>query len=338
MKPSILVTLGPSSLSEGVVRRISAEKSVQLLRINLSHTPLKGLEATIKRILKWTDIPICIDSEGAQIRNGPMVSEDVYFLKGSRVKIHFNGIQGDASNISFTPDGIAGYFVAGDRINVDFDSVSFRVMERKNSHLVAEVEQSGVVGSRKAADLDREVDLEPITQKDEEAIKIGKRLGIKHFALSFSNCRSDVEKMRELVGPESTLICKIESDQGVRNLAGILDSADQILIDRGDLSRQVPIEKIPFIQRRIVSLARHRKRPVFVATNLLESMVRKREPTRAEVNDVVSTLLMGANGLVLAAETAIGKFPVEAVKMTKRIIEQFERWTPNTSITEILED
>ena len=111
---------------------------------------------------------------------------------------------------------------------------------------------------------------------------------------------------------------------------------DEILIDRGDLSRRVPIEKVPFLQRRIISFARSRKTPVFVATNLLESMVTRKSPTRAEVNDVVSTLLMGADGLVLAAETAIGGFPVEAVAMIRKLIDESGRWTPDTSLTEIL--
>ena len=125
---------------------------------------------------------------------------------------------------------------------------------------------------------------------------------------------------------------------GVRNLKGILEQTDEILIDRGDLSRRVPIERIPFLQRRIISIARSMRTPVHVATNLLESMVTTRSPNRAEVNDVVSTLEMGANGLILAAETAIGKHPVEAVKMVRTLIDEHERWTPNTSIDEILRD
>ncbi|MBW2599876.1 MAG: hypothetical protein JRC60_07360, partial [Deltaproteobacteria bacterium] len=129
---------------------------------------------------------------------------------------------------------------------------------------------------------------------------------------------------------------KVESMAGLLNLEEIIDASDAILIDRGDLSRQVPIEKIPFFQRRIVSLARSREKKVFVATNLLESMVKTRQPTRAEVNDVISALDMGANGLVLAAETATGNYPVECVEMISKLINQFENWTPNTSIAELL--
>ena len=132
------------------------------------------------------------------------------------------------------------------------------------------------------------------------------------------------------------LISKIESIRGVLNLDEILPLVDEILIDRGDLSREVAIEKIPFLQRRIISKARSKDVPVYVATNLLESMTNTHAPTRAEVNDVASTLLMGADGLVLAAETAIGQYPIEAVKMINSLVKQFTRWTPESSVKDII--
>ena len=142
--------------------------------------------------------------------------------------------------------------------------------------------------------------------------------------------------MREIIG-EKTLISKIESIQGVLNLKEILPRVDQILIDRGDLSREIAIEKIPFIQRSIIAYARIYETPVYVATNLLESMIHSGTPTRAESNDVASTLLMGASGLVLAAETAIGHYPVESVKMIAAIIRQFEHWSPETSFNDLID-
>jgi len=161
-------------------------------------------------------------------------------------------------------------------------------------------------------------------------------MGIKHFALSFANSRENVDEMRKLAGESSIIISKIESKSGLINLNSILASSDQIIVDRGDLSRQIAVEKIPFLQRRIISQARAMNKPVFIATNLLETMVTTKNPTRAEANDVASTLLMGANGLVLASETAIGGYPVEAVEMIGKLIEQYSRWTPNTSIVELL--
>ena len=151
----------------------------------------------------------------------------------------------------------------------------------------------------------------------------------------FTHCAGDVQLVREIIG-DANLISKIESINGVANLKKILPLVDQILIDRGDLSREIAIAKIPFIQRSIISYAKNHETPVYVATNLLESMINNSTPTRAEANDVASTLLMGASGLVLAAETAIGNYPVESAKLIKAIIKQFEQWTPETSLQELI--
>ncbi|MBT3361755.1 MAG: hypothetical protein HN403_19195 [Rhodospirillales bacterium] len=331
----ILVTLGPSSMTEDVVRRCT-DMGVYVFRINLSHTPLEAVAPAIEKIRSWTNVPICLDSEGAQLRNQKMASEAVTFIEGETVAIHFEPVVGDANNISFAPKNIARQFIVGDEINIDFDHVRLRVTGTNDDEATAIVTSGGAVGSNKAADIQRDLDFEPLTDKDTKAIKVGLDLGIKNFALSFANTPEDVDKMRAVCGPDATIICKIESPSGLINLEGIVERADEILIDRGDLSRKIPIAKVPFLQRRIISFARSRKTPVFVATNLLESMVTRKSPTRAEVNDVASTLLMGADGLVLAAETAIGNYPVEAVTMIRDLISESEMWTPDTSLTEIL--
>ena len=335
MTKKILVTLGPSSLSEYIIRKC-ADQGVYVFRINLSHTPLKDVEPTINKIRQWTDVPICLDSEGAQMRNENMKSGAVVFSCGDHIKIHFDSIIGDFDNISFTPLGIARKFAIGDVISVDFDHASFRIDEIHDDYCLASITNGGEVGSNKAADITRELEFDPLTEKDLGAIRIGLDNGIRHFALSFANRREDVEQMRAVCGPDANIICKIESPSGLANLEEIIELADEILIDRGDLSRRIAIEKVPFLQRRIIAMARARKTPVFVATNLLESMVSRKSPTRAEVNDVVSTLLMGADGLVLAAETAIGEYPDKAVEMVRKLIVEYEMWTPNTTIDDIL--
>jgi pyruvate kinase len=335
MDVQILVTLGPSSLSQETVKKI-AQHNIYLFRINLSHTHLEAVAETIAKVQKWSEVPICIDSEGAQIRNQTMNGHPVKFATGEPVRIHFDDIDGDANNVSLTPRGVARELVVGDRLRIDFDAACIKVVERHRGHCLSVVENSGRVGSNKAVDLDRRVSLKAVTAKDRAAVAVAKKMGIRHFALSFANSREDVDCMRTLIGADAVLISKVESADGVLNLGGILESSDEILIDRGDLSRQVPIEKIPFLQRRIISMARAKDTPVHVATNLLESMIDACQPTRAEVNDVVSTLLMGANGLVLAAETAIGAFPAGAVAMVSRLIDQYRRWTPNSSIPDIL--
>ena len=335
MAIKILATLGPSSLNVNTVKKM-AEQGVNLFRINLSHTKIDDLEDIIKKIHSWTDVPICIDSEGAQIRNQDMINESVFFQEGSNVKIHHKTIMGDSENISFTPKNVVTQLEVGDKIRVDFNSVCFVINKKEKDYLLATVIESGCVGSNKATDTNCEIILDPITPKDREAFKIGLSLGINNFSLSFTNSAADVHQIRKLIGNNSKLISKIESIKGVLNLGEILPVVDQILIDRGDLSREVSIEKIPFIQRMIISYARSKEIPVLVATNLLESMITASSPTRAEANDVASTLLMGASGLVLAAETAIGEYPTEAVEMINSIIRQYNRWTPESSFKDII--
>ena len=336
MKHKILVTIGPSSLNGEIIRQMNME-SIYLYRINLSHTRLEDLQAVITEIQKHTNVPICIDSEGAQVRSGKINNGSSEFVKGATIKINYSEILGDNEKISFTPADVVPRLQVDDIINIDFDSVSLKVGEVNTNHVIAKVINGGFVGSNKAADVNRQLDLPAITIKDRKAIIIGKEMGIKHFALSFANRPENVDEMRSLVGPNAEIISKIESKSGLRNLYGIIDSSDAILIDRGDLSREVDLILIPFLQRRIISIARSKETPVFVATNLLESMIKNKNPTRAEVNDVVSSVEHGANGLVLAAETAIGKFPVESVRNIRLLMNQLDRWTPNTSIKELLD-
>lgn len=337
MKREILVTLGPTSMNEKTVQSC-AELGIHVFRINLSHTPIEQVEESIKRIQSWTDRPVCIDSEGAQLRNGLMVSEQVWFEEGEEIRIELDPIIGDSQKLSFNPIGVSKQFEVNDEIRVDFNHVCFRIIKKYSDYFSAKVVHEGFIGSNKAADVNREIKFDPLTEKDRKAIEIGKMNNVRNFAMSFTSLPEDVELMRALCGKDANIICKIESPLGVRNLIKIIEQADEILIDRGDLSRRVPIERIPFLQRRIISTARSMGTPVFVATNLLESMVTVKSPTRAEVNDVVSTLEMGASGLVLAGETAIGKYPIAAVQMVRSLIREFERWTPNTSITDLLRE
>jgi len=337
MDIQILATLGPASLRSDTVQKM-AENGVSLFRINLSHTLLEDVGPVVKKIQSWTDVPVCLDSEGAQIRNQDMISESVYFKEGDTVMIHHHYVVGDSNNISFAPETVSRQMKVGDKIRVDFNSVCFRITEDNGSNLFAVVEKGGYVGSNKASDISSDVYLDPITPKDKEAFKIGLDLGVKHFSLSFTNIAQDVIDLRKIIGNDVTIISKIESIKGVLNLDEILPIVDQILIDRGDLSREVDIAKIPFLQRRIISSSKSFDTPVYVATNLLESMIKSNSPTRAEVNDIASTLLMGATGLVLAAETAIGEYPVECVKMVRSLIKQYDKWTPDTSSKDIIYD
>ena len=236
--------------------------------------------------------------------------ENVVVSEAEHVRLTAQPVLGTKSSITLTPATIFSELEPNHLIGLDFDGVVLLVLKVDADGADAVVLNGGKIGSNKAVVISPAPTLPALSEKDKEAVKIGRRLGVSHFALSFANRAEDVAELRELTGADSTIISKIESKRGVLNLDEILEPSDEILIDRGDLSREVPLENIPLLQKAIIRKANQAKVPVNVATNLLESMLINRKPTRAELNDIINTLLDGADGLVLAAETAIGKHPV----------------------------
>jgi len=319
----LLCTLGPASFSPDIITRLS-ELGVSLFRINLSHTGLDELPKLITNIRKLTDTPICLDTEGAQVRTGELVDSPVILEVNNSVELRSDRSPGTSQSIPLYPEFIASELIPGDLVSIDFNAVLVHVQSVGDGVAIGRILNGGEIGNNKAVTVDRSIELAPLTEKDRDAIIIGKDLAIKHFALSFANCGKDVNLIRSLAGCDAFIISKIESRQALGNLDEIIDLSDAILIDRGDLSREVAIETIPIIQRRIIQQARSKKRIVYVATNLLESMVSSPIPTRAEANDVYSTLEQGASGLVLAAETAIGKNPIASAGMIKRLVSVYE--------------
>jgi len=323
MAKKILCTLGPASLHPETIERLD-RLEVDLFRLNLSHTPVEKIEELVHLIRTHSDIPICLDTQGAQARTGSFVGDSVSLRHGEVVDLVPATTLGDGTQIPLNPPAFLPQLSVGDLLSIDFDSVLLQVVE-SGTTCRGWIVSGGTVGSNKAVSIiDHPLILPNMTDVDYAAIKIGHRLEIPSVALSFTNHRSDVELLRGLVGGQVQIIAKIESRSGVDNLVEILEVADAILLDRGDLAREVPLEGLPFIQKQIIRQANDKQVPVYVATNLLESMVTSFRPTRAEVNDVINTLLDGADGLVLAAETAIGKHPVQCVTMIKALIHQYE--------------
>lgn len=333
-KIKLLCTLGPVSLNEKTIVRLD-EIGVDIFRINLSHTEIEYLIPVIEEIKRYTKKPICLDTEGAQVRTGYVENNSIYLEDNSIVEIVSEKVIGNSSKISFTPGFVVREIEPGDLISVDFDSVLLQAMGKNNNSVTAKVISAGFVGSNKAVTIDHDVNLPAMSDKDKEAVCIGRRHGISHFALSFAGSRQAVEEFRKACGKEVFIISKIESKRGLANVEEICQVSDALLIDRGDLSREEPIDKIPFIQKLIIQKARVHKVPVYVATNLLESMIKNKKPTRAEANDVANTLLDGAQGLVLAAETAIGAHPVNCASMISQMIKHFHDVSRGISLEDL---
>jgi len=322
--PEILCTLGPASLDRRTIQRLE-QSGATLFRINLSHTRLAELPRMIQTIRDATQVPICLDTEGAQIRTGEFVDGSINLRDNTVVRVHFRRVPADDKNFNFYPPGIATLLKPGDFVSIDFNSVLVQVIARDSDCVSMRVLQGGLVGQNKAVTVERDIPMPALTDKDLAALALGCEMGLSHFALSFAGRGEDVQQMRRLVGEAAFVISKIESRSGLENLEEIAAGSDALLIDRGDLSRQVPIELLPQTQKSVIQRARDVGCRVYVATNLLESMVSLPTPTRAEVNDIYNTLADGADGLVLAAETAIGKYPIQCISMVSKVIGGFQR-------------
>ncbi len=185
--------------------------------------------------------------------------------------------------------------------------------------------KSGHLESKKGVHIKSKVTLPPLTEKDIYALKIAKTQKLKYLAISFVNSHRDLELVKSIVGSKVFIISKIETSNAIKNLKKIAQFSNALLIDRGDLSRYIPIEQIPLAQEQVINFLNKLNKPTYVATNLLETMIEHSLPTRAESHDVYSSLKQGAKGLVLAAETAIGKDPIACVEFLKKCIKEFKK-------------
>jgi len=323
LSKEILCTLGPASMNGRVIGRLT-ELGATLFRINLSHTALADVGDVIDTIRSHTDVPICLDTEGAQVRTGAFVEGKVSIAENEIIQIPHTRAPGNARCFNLYPGNIVGDLEVGDFISIDFNAVLVQVIEADRDGVTVRVLNGGEIGSNKAVTVERALTMPPLTEKDIAALKIGRAKGIDHVALSFANFPEDVNEIRRHAGDGVKVISKIECRNGVENLEEIATRSDAILIDRGDLSREFPVEHIPAMQKQITRRTKAVQRKVYVATNLLESMIVAPAPTRAEVNDVYNTLMDGVDGLVLAAETAIGAYPISCASMIVKLIHSFE--------------
>lgn len=320
----LLCTVGPATLTPAVLPKLE-RLGVNLLRVNLSHTAQADVAGVIARIRSMTAIPVCLDTEGPQIRTGQMSGGRVAVRRGAVVRLAPEAVPGTAEAFSLTPREAFGGLEPGTTIDVDFHGARLKVMARERAGAVlAKVLRSGIVGTNRGVVASAAIALPQFTDKDRAALAVGAREGITTYALSFAQHAEAVRELRRAMPSPVTVIAKIESRSGLAHLEEIVREADALLIDRGDFSREVPLEELPRLQRMIIATAHRRPIPVYVATNLLDSMVREPRPLRPEVNDLLNILEDGANGLVLAAETAIGRYPVQCVRMVRRLMDWHE--------------
>lgn len=326
MKPTkIICTLGPSSYSKRVLDNLKKEK-VDIFRINLSHTQKNQIKSKILYLKKNKVKNICIDTEGAQIRTTECKKK--YYLKKNKIiKISNIDRKSNDKEISLYPKFNLLSVKKNTLIYIGFNNLELRVLRiiKSKNLLICKVLKNGYLESKKGVHIKCNLKLAPLTDKDIFALKIAKEYNIKYYAISFVNSHEDLKIVKSYIGKKSEIISKIETNNAIKNLKKISQFSQALLIDRGDLSRYIPIEQIPLAQEQVIKFLNKINKPTYVATNLLETMIEQNLPTRAESHDVYSTLKQGAKGLVLAAETAIGKDPVACVKFLKKCIKEFNR-------------
>tara|TARA_B100000315_G_scaffold142296_1_gene131335 strand:- start:637 stop:2871 length:2235 start_codon:yes stop_codon:yes gene_type:complete len=322
----IIVTLGPATNSLDKVAMIKS-KGVDFVRVNMSHSSLEDLKHFVT-LSKKVGAEFIIDTEGSQIRTGYLKSNKLFFSENDEICLYDDLIDGDNNKISLRPKGIIAQLKLGDILYVDFDTLVMcitNIKNLKNGFVHSTVISSGYLGENKSVVIDskfpRKFNISTLTQKDISAINLGINEGIKYVSASFIRSGDGVKEIKKYSKNKMKIISKIECKDALKHIDEIIHESDYLLIDRGDLSKEIPVIRIPLVQKVILQKANHAGIGVFVATNLLESMILNRKPTRAEVHDIFATIIDGAYGLVLAAETAIGNYPIGCINMLNKIIK-----------------
>ena len=331
-RAKIVCTLGPAVESiEKITELIDA--GMNMVRLNLSHGShdehqkrLDLVRAAAKKANKA--VAILVDLQGPKIRLGKFSSGPHELSRGDTFTITTDDIAGTKDKVSTTYKGLPGDCKAGDAIMIDDGKVSVQVVQVKGNDVITKVIQPGMVSNNKGINLPGvAVSLPALSEKDIADLRWGLKAGVDFIALSFVRNAADIKDIHKImaeVGVKVPVIAKIEKPQAVENLQEIVDAFDGIMVARGDLGVELPIEDVPMVQKRCITMARESAKPVIVATQMLDSMISNSQPTRAEATDCANAVLDGADALMLSGETSVGDFPIDAVKVMARIIERTE--------------
>ena len=326
----IVATLGPASNNEKTIRALF-EAGADVFRINMSHaTPeaLRQSHAIIRKIEAEFSRPIgiLIDLQGPKLRIGKFESGAIRLTEGDIVSFVRRESVGGLGRVHLPHPEIFQAVQPGHALLLDDGKLRLRVVEASDVRIDAEVLTSGTLGSRKGISLpDTVIPLEAMTDKDRVDLEDALTVGVDWVALSFVQRAKDIAEARKLIRGRAAVMAKIEKPSALAELAEIIELADGIMVARGDLGVEMPVEKVPGLQKQITRAARNAGKPVVVATQMLELMIVSPAPTRAEVSDVATAVFDGADAVMLSAESAVGKYPVEAVATMDRVAIEVER-------------
>ena len=331
-RAKIVSTLGPAVATPEAIRQL-VDAGMDVARINRSH----GSQEEHAQQIQWVRdaseasgraVAVLVDLQGPKIRTTRFSGGPVNLAVGDRFTITINEVDGNKERVGTTFKGLPGDVRPGDSLLIDDGKIALRALEVTDTDVITEVVEGGVVSNNKGINLPGvAVSVPALSEKDEEDLRWGLREGADFIALSFVRDARDIDRCHEIMDEEGIrlpVIAKIEKPQAVENLEQIVEAFDGIMVARGDLGVELPLEQVPLVQKRAVEIARRNAKPVIVATQVLESMIENPRPTRAEASDAANAVLDGADALMLSGETSTGAHPITAVRTMARIIESIE--------------
>ena len=328
----IVCTIGPASSSKKTLRQL-IRAGMDVARLNFSHGSHKGHKGVIRSVRRLStelDKPVAIlqDLQGPKIRTGELKEGRVELKKNQEWTITTRRIKGGQGLISTTYRGIVSDLKRGDAILIDDGMIELKVLSKDKEQLYCKVISGGILGEHKGINLPGvRTRIPSLTKKDKEDLKVGIEAGVDYVAISFVRSAKDVRALKRFLKNKKVdipVIAKIEKPQALDELEGILDVCEGIMVARGDLGVELSPEKVPVAQKKMIRMANEKRKLVITATQMLESMTEHPRPTRAETSDVANAILDGTDAVMLSAETSVGKYPVESVRMMRKIARETE--------------
>ncbi|TLS51040.1 pyruvate kinase [Paenibacillus antri] len=332
-KTKIVCTIGPASESPENLKKLVLA-GMNVARLNFSHGDFEEHGGRITNIKKVREelgktVSILLDTKGPEIRLGKLKEEPIELVQGETITLTTEEILGDRNRVPVSYNQLPQDVHVGSTILIDDGLIGLRVEEIKGTDIVCRIVNNGPIKSRKGVNVPGvRINLPGITEKDAADIRFGIQQGIDFIAASFVRKASDVMEIRAILEEHNAqhiqIISKIENQEGVDNLAEILEVSDGLMVARGDLGVEIPAEEVPLVQKRMIEMCNRAGKPVITATQMLDSMQRMPRPTRAEASDVANAIFDGTDATMLSGETAAGKYPVESVQTMARIAERAE--------------
>lgn len=330
-KTKIVATIGPASGTKEMLRKLIIA-GVDVFRLNFSHGTHEDHRRVITLVRELntelgTMISLLQDLQGPKIRVNEM-EPDIVINPGDEITITTNKVIGNAKLISTSYKYLPKDVKTNDSIMIDDGKIELRVKKSEGDNVLCEVIYGGLLKSKKGINLPKtNVSAPSLTEKDMEDLQFGMSAGLDWIALSFVRSAEDIISMREILKANNSparIMAKIERPEAIKNIDSIIDAADGVMVARGDLGVEIQMEEVPLAQKMIIEKCNQMAKPVIVATQMMESMIESPRPTRAETNDVANAVLDGADAVMLSAETASGKFPLEVINYMVRTIEAVE--------------